>query len=126
MTKSTYWAEDPSEPTGIRQVEQFDASGMRSIACDAVGGHTVSTMFIGNSHGFHSRGDGSPLPYESQVTVYFDGICEQFHLRWRTADESKLAHDAIVAHLETGPKSADEVNDYLDMLGNQAWEEDAR
>jgi hypothetical protein len=62
-----------------------------TVAREPVGSDEVSTVYLGNDHGFGLNGDNGPILWETMVFPACD-VCE----RYRTYDEAIAGHRRIV------------------------------
>lgn len=88
------WIETPD---GVKQVDILEwgkwfETADRVVAQDEVGGHVVSTVFLGIDHNF---GAGPPLLYETMVFPK-DAWAEQDCERYATRAEAQAGHVAMV------------------------------
>ena len=87
--------------------EQFENES-RTVCRTAVGDYTVSTVFLGIDHNYHS--DGPPILFECMIfkTMEADpgkrweGKYEDFQERYATYKEAMARHKDIILRLKAG------------------------
>jgi hypothetical protein len=74
------------------QFEEMRRKGTHHVACDQVGKHSVSTVFLGNNHNLYL---GKPLIFETMVFAG-DSAIDDYCERYSTWDEAIEGHKKAI------------------------------